>query len=485
MPAVDPELIQPLTAITERLRRRPGVANLRTLKKLSETYGFTTFVEQHNDATQTNTTIRLSISGHVLLIDIDFTVSTSTTAAASHGSPSPTHDASTLITEYGDLDRTCISDVSISSAITPDAIDGESWDFIEGFSGSLSASAVLFANLKRETLDAFNKNLRVLLQFDRLSGVKPCDLFTVFAELASGLVKQMELERCDAKVKDPNDVVLSVGRVACNYGEKVGLFLKYWIDDRHVNRWIKENKGVDVDEAEYVIHFKVRESLKDDAIGEGNNNNNHSVIPPVLTSRLFNSEFGEWNIEKGSKIEECLQNIVMEFCPPVWVPADLIDSYCLEYETIVPGNCVNHDSDIVDEVYSSVNETGEYLGDKLTLSMLVGCEMVLLRKSELGDLNNLSALIAGVRSWCKLASILRKTVTGDIHTVVTVSAIDVSCVDIVAEMKAENVERNGATNLALRLVAGFAESVLHQEQEQKEDQQGVVATVEAVETLAW
>lgn len=437
MPVIDTELVQPLTAITDTLRRRPGVANMQSIKKLSETYGFTTFVEHIRSETGGNI-IRMSISGHVLLIDIDFKIPAHLEAGL--GSPmSPSAASGSLLGEFSGLDRTNIIHVSISSAITPDLIDGVNWDFLVGFGGSdgsnVSCSDVLYDNLAKEkTMDAFNKNLRVLLQFDRLSGTKPFDLFTIFSELACGLTKQIQLDETGDSI-EKNDGVIGLGKVLCNYGGKVGLFLKYWVDDRFVNRWIRENRKVEVDEQEYLLHFKVRESLKKDdedekeVKEEKHGDSEMDVDTAVNSTRLFNVDFGEWNVEKGSKIEDCLSNVILELCPPVWVPEDLLLEFGVEYETIVPGRFGNYSADRVDEVYSAVNETGEYncKEGKVKVSMLVGCPMLLVHKTTLGDLNQLQGFVQSLRTWCKVASLLRKLPNADIDGTATV---EVSCLDV-------------------------------------------------------
>lgn len=426
MPPIDPELVQPLMAITETLRRRPGVATMHSIKKLSETYGFTTFVEHiHGDL---GNVIRLSISGHVLLIDIDFRVPTELDAGL--GSPmSPSAAAGVLLGEFAGLDRTSISHVSISSAITPNLIDGVNWDFIVGFGSgaeNVSCSDVLYKNLTKEkTLDAFNKNLRVLLQFDRLSGTKPNDLFTVFSELACGMNKQIQLEETGS-LEDRRDGVSGLGKVLCNYKGKIGVFLKYWIDDRYVHRWVRDNKKVDVAEIEYLLHFKVKESLKKDEEeekdfdGDGDDESKDDEMDldengGASAGRLFNVDFGEWNVEKGSKIEARLNNITLELCPPVWVPEDLFFEQGVEFETVIPGNCGNCSVDPVDEVFVAVNQTGEYTrkDGKINVSMLVGCPMILVCKTTLGDLNHLQGFVQSLRTWCKLSSLLRKVVVDD------------------------------------------------------------------------
>lgn len=468
MPAIDTELIEPLTAITDTLRRRPGIATMQSIKKLSETYGFTTFVEHIRG--ETGNVIRMSISGHVLLIDIDFKIPQGLEAGL--GSPmSPTAASGSLLGEFSGLDRTSITHVSISSAITPDLIDGVNWDFLVGFGESesesesvgegggggenrengLSCSDVLYDNLTKEkTMDAFNKNLRVLLQFDRLSGTKPSDLFTIFSELAWGMTKQIQLEE-GGDVNDRKDGVIGLGKVLCNYRGKVGLFLKYWVDDRYVNRWIKKKKKIDIDEQEYLLHFKVRESLKkeeeDEKEGletgtgkEGIQNSGEMEVDSTVNStRLFNVDFGEWNIEKGSKTDECLSNITLELCPPIWVPEDLLLEFGVEYETIVPGRYGNYSADLIDEIYNAINETGDYSGNegRVKVSMLVGCPMLLVHKTTLCDLNQMQGFVQNLRTWCKVASVLRKLPSAERTIAVAVSCGDVKIVEVEAEIAVE------------------------------------------------
>lgn len=407
MPAVDVELVGPLTAITDTLLKRPGAVTMLSIKKLSEMYGFTTFIEHmKEEGKESRPLIRISISGLVLLIDIDFEVPAD--YVGNLGQPLSPSSSSNLgsLGNLATLGNECIVGVSISSAIRPDTIDGESYDFLFGFGGFPSCQEVLLRNLKEKTLDSFNMNLRVLILFDRLSKSKPHDLFTLFSTLACGLTKELEYEKKSMDVPlvlddtqrqlDWDDGVLGIGKVLCNCNDKVGVFLKYWVDERYVNRWIRENKGLDVAEREYMIHFKVKESLKakrsfinsgpadeDAALGDaaaeevngggtdaeaGDNDNEGHVEPAEHLDGngdldmddamersaagakhsstedasghggfFFDPEEGVWRVDDAG-VRNNLSVVQLELCPPVWVPEDLMRIHGLEYEVIDRGN---------------------------------------------------------------------------------------------------------------------------------------------------
>lgn len=405
MPVIDTELIQPLTTITDTLLKRPGIVTMQSIKRLSEMYGFTTFVEfikntninNGNTATSivntpnnnTNTNmLRLSISGMILLIDIDFEIP----IEMQIGSPlSPTVNNPYIGIP---LSNSNIKGVSISSAITPDLIDNKNYDFLFGFNDFSSCSDILFNNLKEKTLDSFNMNLRVLLLLDRLSKNKPNDLFTMFSELVWGLSKQNENVRkieinngnnSNGIENDWNDGIKGIGKVLANQDNKVGIFLQYWIDDRYINRWVKENKQLDVIDSVYKIHFKVKESLnynkhsleKENAIDEnkdkdkegniddnkGNNTNEENINENQINDKdgdikmnesnnsldsnintdsndvnneehLFNVKENKWRDDKKSDFSL----ITFELCPPIWIPEDSVLIEGMEYDIINEDN---------------------------------------------------------------------------------------------------------------------------------------------------
>ena len=541
MPVIDTELIEPLTAITDTLLKRPGVVTMQSIKRLSEMYGFTTFVEYIKGAAGGQNMVRLSISGLILLIDIDFSIPSG--MQNSFGSPmSPSVSAN--VNSIGVLPNTCIQGVSISSAITPDEIEGKSYDFLFGFSGFPSCSDVLFSNLKEKTLDSFNMNLRVLLQFDRLSKSKPDDWFTMFTELVWGLNEQALLERKQDDHPDEadwEDGMCGVGKVLPNQNNKVGLFLQYWVDDRYTNRWIRENKGLEVMDRVYTMHFKVKESVAfkgmnqfntdtddleegehgsgggGDKKGDGgtdagsvsgneqggltsgageavDDDGDIAMEKTESTSgtvggtvggtisgtdaeadrgssssghgRLFDVVEGRWKLGHGTgsnstgssnstdekRPQDNLSLVVVELCPPVWVPEDVVLLGGVDYEVINEENenwSDNHAGEssgdrALGRLYAAVNRCPgsgcvELHGTKV--DVLVGCKMVRLFKLQLADMNRLRELVRVLRSWCKVNSVLRKLVSVD-HSVSVVDGPDepvVALDDVFAEASAPAV----------------------------------------------
>ncbi|GMF08338.1 unnamed protein product [Ambrosiozyma monospora] len=162
MPVIDPELLAPLSKISDVLLKRPGKVSIEGIKRLSNIYGFETFNDTLTIGDNNNLVFtvnsragtplvkssvhphhgqlidRLSLSGKILLIDIDF-----------HGG--------------------VVKNVSLSSAINLQPINGETYDFLEGNDEFEKLGSILYRNLQSSTLDKFNKNLRILSQFDRLT----------------------------------------------------------------------------------------------------------------------------------------------------------------------------------------------------------------------------------------------------------------------------------------------------------------------------
>jgi hypothetical protein len=464
MPVLDTELVQPLNAIRETLLKRPGLVTMQSIKKLSEIYGFTTFVENIKD-NDGKPLIRMSISGLVLLIDIDFSIPTDMINNIETPISPGINSINGLNNNMNILSNKNIINVSISSAITPDEIEGKSWDFLFGFEGFASCSDVLFENLKQKTLDSFNMNLRVLLLFDRLSKNKPNDLFTFFSNFVWRLTKQLEFESTKENKEsisklnklDWDDGILGIGRVLCNQNNKVGVFLQYCIDDRNINRWIEENKDISVFNHKYLIHFKVKESLKKDEdydkidkLNENNLNNdenNNGIIKKedgndiIMNESNFETNQND-NINRidkneiegtlfDQKLQENLSIITMELCPPIWIPEDALKLHGIEYEIINEGNqnwSDNNKTEITDSeynkeinnVYESINESGGYVelqkndvdNEKIEIEMLIGCKMIRLFKMQIGDMNKLNAMIKTLRNWCLANNKLRHFVKG-------------------------------------------------------------------------
>lgn len=427
MPHIDTELVQPLMVISETLLKRPGVVTMHSIKKLSEIYGFSTFVENIKDNTG-KPLVRMSISGLVLLIDIDFAVPIDMISAL--GSPiSPGVGNSLNNLDMNNLNNEGIINVSINSAITPDQIDGESWDFLFGFKGFASCSEVLFENLKEKTLDSFNMNLRVLLLFDRLSKEKPNDLFTIFSTLAWVLTKQSEKAFEEKTKLDWNDGILGIGQVLCNQDHKVGVFLQYWIDDRFINRWIRTNKGIDVVDRRYLIHFKVKESLKEGKVKSEGIENIDSYVTVDENGSTNDSDVvmrENDDVLSNDKLHDNLSLITLELSPPVWIPEDILHMLGVKYDTINEENenWSNNKARVgddkyntgLDKVYKIANENAGYVeidnnkDEKLQLEILIGCKLVKVFKMQLSDLCILEQVVNCLRNWCKANNIIRNTI---------------------------------------------------------------------------
>ncbi|KAG7697768.1 hypothetical protein KL930_000177 [Ogataea haglerorum] len=390
MPSVDTELIAPLSRISEILLKRPGRVTVDGIKRLANIYGFETFSDvlamneqndlvfafsdsrsaspEGRDGTQIE---RLSLSGKILLIDIDF------------------QDGR-------------VRNVALSSAISIESIDARSYDFVEGFGDFVKVERVLHDNLQAATLDNFNKNLRLLGQLDRLSVPAPFDLFNTFNLLTYNLLKAAEAEKqqhCQAP-QDPltageaaSDLECGVrgfGQVLVNHSDKIGLFVKYWHDDRFLPG---------LPHPDYLLHFKIAESPRLES------------AEPANAKRATEWYNGEW------KPDVSLEFLVLEPCPPVWIPEDLLLELNLEeYELLGPDNNVfNSTADVLDSFYEEVNEEYSHRfsdgkGSKHDVFFLTGCKFVKLYKVKLARLEKLRPLVSGLRSWCLVNNLMRNLV---------------------------------------------------------------------------
>ncbi|ESW97375.1 hypothetical protein KL918_000986 [Ogataea parapolymorpha] len=390
MPSIDTELIAPLSRISEILLKRPGRVTVDGIKRLANIYGFETFSDvlamneqndlvfafsdgrsaspEGRDGTQIE---RLSLSGKILLIDIDF--------------------------QDGH-----VKNVALSSAISIESIDARSYDFVEGFGDFVKVERVLYENLQAATLDNFNKNLRLLGQLDRLSVPAPFDLFNTFNLLTYNLLKAAEAEKQQHR-QDPQDAlteseaaadlacgVQGFGQVLVNYDDKIGLFVKYWHDDRFLPG---------LPHPDYLLHFKIAESPRLENAESDN------------TKRVIEWYDGEW------KPDVNLEFLVLELCPPVWVPEDLLLELNLEeYELLGPDNSVfNSTADVLDGFYKEVNEEyshrfSDAKGSKHEVFFLTGCKFVKLYKVKLARLEKLRPLVCGLRSWCLVNNLIRNLV---------------------------------------------------------------------------
>ncbi|QPG73576.1 hypothetical protein FOA43_000888 [Brettanomyces nanus] len=480
MPTIDPELLAPLFKISDILLKRPGKVSIDSIKRLSNIYGFETFTDTlalenngkegdvknnlvYNLSSHSGSPInarevgllvdRLSLSGKILLIDIDFL-------------------------------EGIVNNVSISSAINLQPIDGEVYDFLEGWNGVEPVENILLSNLRCNTLDQFNKNLRILSQFDRLSLNPPNDLFNFFSQLTYNLVtvhkyqeKKLEEHQQDF-TNDPscalngdevtrnfNEGYFGLGKILLNQQTKIGLFLKIWEDNRFVNRYLDEKKGVKTREVltPYFIHFKITENIRNDT-GEDKDEDKetggvsavtitsavgvettpHSITngvsatgdvstvdtmdeTPETTKSAESSgikvrwfDNGDWLINANdTALNSNLNSLVLELCPSIWIPQDLLMEFGLQdYEVRTTDNDFfnNNQQDFddlnLDKFYSRINKNHAIelrleSGKTIRVTYLIGCPMVKIFKITFGRLTKLCDLVNSLRNWCLLNSLMR------------------------------------------------------------------------------
>jgi len=505
MPTVDPELLAPLAKISDILLKRPGRVSIESIKRLSNIYGFETFtdtlkvdtkpggieknlvyaidshagtpIDPDNEAQLIH---RLSLSGKILLIDIDF---------------------------YKDKVKT----VSISSAINIQQIGGKTYDFLKGSDKFDSVQRILMRNLQNATLDQFNKNLRILSQFDRLSMNSPNDLFNFFNQLAYNLIYAHEYDIQVLKAETEDQFKLTgkqpltlkeierdteagysgVGRLLMNQQSKIGLFLQYWEDNRFVNRQLADSKGIQTQESlnPYQIHFKITENVHSEHSGRADSES-PNVEPAVAkdsdamdtaedTERTKSSsdlkvkwfEDGRWIIGKSDAIlNSNLGLLVLEMCPSVWIPEDMLLELGIErYEVRSDDNDFFSDNQhqdvkdpLVDSLYRCVNRQHnldlEVAGGKkrFKMSFLVGCPMVKIFKISIEQMDKLQALIGNLRTWCLINSILR---------------------NLVGECSPDTIKRiqNGGKNVLLHRDEGAMDSKTGMKESEKSAKAGVPA----------
>lgn len=437
MPTIDPELLRPLSQISDILLKRPGKVSIEGIKRLSNIYGFETFtdtlaadgVEQGAErslvftigshagtpesAVQGHIVDRLSLSGKILLIDIDF--------------------------QEGK-----VHNVSVSSAINLQEINGETYDFLGGWKDFEPVEKVLLWNLQRSTLDAFNKNLRILSQFDRLSHAAPNDLFNFFNELTHNLVNVQQYERDHIKVATGSSLTKSeivqdmdrgcagLGQILMNQQDKIGLFLKIWEDDRFVSKYLQEHSQIQTTESlsPYLIHFKITESFheetatldeEEDADDDGEAAKTTAVQPPTKVEWFEN---GQWLINSNdTMIQSNLSLLTLELCPSIWIPSDLLlELGMTDYQVRSAENDYFNnnqersgmDDTLLDGFYSEINQNGSATlqftdtEKKLRIAVLTGCPMVKIFKAALPTLDRLRDFVCGLRTWCLVNSLLRK-----------------------------------------------------------------------------
>ena len=458
MPKVDPELLAPLAKISDILLKRPGKVCIDSIKRLSNIYGFETFtdtlkvdtkpgsieknlvytIESHASTpigpdSEDHLVHRLSLSGKILLIDIDF---------------------------YKDKVRA----VSISSAINIQPIEGKLYDFLKGSDRFDSVQRILLRNLQNATLDQFNKNLRILSQFDRLSMNSPNDLFNFFNQLAYNLVcaHNYDLEVLNAKSKeefkgfkshpltleeaktDTEAGYSGFGQLLMNQQNNIVLFLQFCEDNRFVNRQLDQDKDIQTQESlnPYQIHFKITENVHSErsehadsespAVSASGKDPDAMDVAESTTENGNGSDLkfkwfqdGRWTISQADTIlNSNLELLVLEMCPSVWIPEDMLMELGIDrYEVRSNDNDFFNDNQhqdlkdpVLDGLYMCVNRQHSMdldlaAGSKqFRLEFLVGCPMVKIFKITIEHMNKISALLGNLRTWCLVNSIMRNLV---------------------------------------------------------------------------
>lgn len=374
MPTIYPELVQPLTEISEILQTRPGSISIDGIKRLSGIYGFETFTDlvdpdTHNPIVQSpsspnarrtdlqETAIqRISIAGKIILIDIDF-------------------------------EKESVINVSLSLAINVPPTKGVSLNFVES-TLSPNVEAILLSNLNQESsLAAFNENLRFLTALDKFSQ-PDFDLFNYFHRLSRSIYDcyNYQLGSESSRGKDIEEGLHGIGKVMFNVNNQIGVYLKYWQSRRFLNQRLRVGE-------EFLVKFAVKEvSPESDA----------ALKDP--SSEWFAN--GEWakDIPQSTGINCAL---ALELFPPVWVPVTLLEGCGLyEYE------CVTAGEGFLDFFYKNLNDgtTSGFLlkGSELNVNVLAGSRFVKLEKVTICDVGaQLNVLLDGLRNWCLVNQLIR------------------------------------------------------------------------------
>ncbi|ODV97340.1 hypothetical protein PACTADRAFT_49071 [Pachysolen tannophilus NRRL Y-2460] len=274
---VDPELIAPLTKISDYLLSiRPGKVSAENIKRISSYYGFETFAEDNLIDDSTNNLInRLTIAGKIILIDIDFGTSFNTVLKVSL--------SLALNNSSGDNNNNTGKLSIVDKSLKPNCDD------------------ILFSNLdvgsfnkdgfdQSSQLAKFNANLKYLSNLDKLSIAK-FDLFNYLDNLSICLkdIRDYQLNNGEEFLikndflnekeleQDLNNGYIGIGKYMINIYSRLGIFLKIWQDERFL---INE----DNDKSHY-IYFGVKEL-------------DHNVTNSTIVSNINNNEKW-WTAEFG------------------------------------------------------------------------------------------------------------------------------------------------------------------------------------------
>ncbi|CDK24918.1 unnamed protein product [Kuraishia capsulata CBS 1993] len=394
MSGIDTELVLPISEISEILQKRPGLVSIDGIKRLSNLYGFETFADAISGTVPP--VERLSLSGKIVLIDIDFQAGV-------------------------------VSSVSISSAVAIAPLGSAQLDFLNPAT-SPNIEHILLENLRCERLDSFNRNLRTLAQLDRLSEPSPLDLFNFLHKLAYNLdcVAQYQLKvACEVsadKLKDLKDGYAGIGKIEINRDGKVGVFLKYWENTRRIRRWIEARDRSRYNPGQFHIHFKFMEKMELETRAEPNAESASEVAVASEDAPLVDEKFpdvwfenGKWLLTPGHVSR--MATLVLELLPCVWVPEGLVAKWGTRCEFIASDNSNDYNGRILDpspidrmigELNSGLYTQYSLNSRRLRISAIVGSRFVKLHKVMLSDVTQLQQIVDDLRSYCVLTNLLNR-----------------------------------------------------------------------------
>ncbi|OWB55858.1 hypothetical protein B5S28_g1742 [[Candida] boidinii] len=471
MPAIDSELIIPLSKISEVLQKRPGKVSIEGIKRLSNLYGFETFTDTLAYTTTSNNipTSAATNNNNSSVITGANNISSSSaegfgadaikatpllyTVTASHSGTPNIKDkenqqwidrlslsGKTLLIDI-DFQNNHVIKVSLSNAVNIIPLSHDSNNnnnnagynnniikgisFLDQDSNELSnyfdepvetVENILYKNLQNKTLDNFNRNLRILSQFDKLSSNEPNDLFNFFNQLTYNLinisnyqsnnssrlfsalsitVNKKKFEEVSGNQNLENDLkdgFIGIGKLIMNQHDKIGVFLKYWENNRFINRFIYENHKIKTNEMiePFMVHFKIKErdieeenesnpvnsnsssSTSSSSAGiSGNNNRNDfndylindnenkiNLITTFESNSLWFSN-GKWLPSlKYPVLVDNFNSLVLELTPCVWIPKDLLLELGLNnYEVISEDNKNNYNDK---RIFTKIDKLGKF-----------------------------------------------------------------------------------------------------------------------------
>lgn len=374
--AIDAVLSSQLSRSISELIRRPGAVSVVNIKRLAELYGFESFTETLPGAIE-----RLTIAGSILLIDMDFSNSAVVNVSLSLTTDQKTKlsidkasDTAKLVYYLkGAFSFTnCSNEILLACLAPPVHPDGElRYDVVK--LNDFSANLVHLADFNKHSIYDSKGSSNVDL-FNYMSELSL--LMSFFSTYQAKILLQNASDTCE--VVDILSGYRRFGRVVVNLENRVGIFIKYWEDNRRIRyRSLHDSSdagvaaGVKVFEklsktpssSSYYIQLGIRGHSENGlfqpkAILEGayyQETEKQAVgLPKIsLDSTVVSNVNFLSSIVLGPRYLTCVGNpearacVNLKFLPAAWVPVDLVGELFLTHasyeEADVPESGPGHE----------------------------------------------------------------------------------------------------------------------------------------------